>query len=371
MMRYDKMSSFRVMDLVREANRYEDTIHFEVGQPDLNPPAGVVEALSDIVKEGLFGYTESMGLPALREKISMHYRRVYGVEVDPSRILITPGSSIAFMVAYQLTTVCGSKIGLADPSYPCYRNFAYMVDSEPLFIDIDESNGFVINPSSLEGLDLDLLHISTPSNPTGTVYGDGELEALARYCEEKGISLISDELYHGLVYGENPSTVLSYSDEAIVINGFSKYFCMPGLRLGWMIVPERLVRASEIVAQNLYISAPSHAQYAAVEAFDYDYLSQVREEFRARRDFLLAELSEIFHISAEPQGAFYIWCDASRYTDDAVRFSFELLAEKHVAVTPGADFGSHMTDTALRFSFTRDIEHMREGIERIKSLLGV
>ena len=363
------MCSFRVMDLVREAEKYEDTIHFEVGQPDLPPSPRVKAALKEAVERDTFSYTESLGLLALREKIAAHYRREYGVEVSPERILLTPGTSIAFMVAYLLTLRHGEVLGMSDPSYPCYKNFAHMVDVEPLFMPIGADDGYQLTPAHLQPHTMQALHISSPSNPTGTIYSRENLKALIAYCQTQDIAFISDELYHGLVYDSKAATALEFGEEVIVINGFSKYFCMPGIRLGWMIVPEALVRPAEIIAQNLYISAPTLSQYAALEAFDDDHLAKTREEFQARRDYLYEALSPHFKIDARPDGAFYLWCDVSDYTDDAVVFSEELLREIHIAVTPGIDFGSHGTNHYLRFSYTRSIEHMREGVERLVGYL--
>ena len=363
------MTSFRVMDLVREAAKYEDTIHFEVGQPDLPPSPKVKEVLREAVSQDHFSYTESLGLLALREKIAAHYQRDYGVEVDPGRILLTPGTSIAFMVAYLLTLRHGEVLGMSDPSYPCYKNFAHMVDVEPLFMPIGAGDGYQLTPAHLEPHTMQALHISSPSNPTGTIYSRENLKALIDYCQQQDIAFISDELYHGLVYDKQVATALEFSDEVIVINGFSKYFCMPGIRLGWMIVPEALVRPAEIIAQNLYISAPTLSQYAALEAFDYAHLAKTREDFRARRDYLYEALSPYFKIDAKPDGAFYLWCDVSDYTDDAVAFSEELLREIHIAVTPGIDFGTNGTNHYLRFSYTRSIAHMKEGVARLDSYL--
>jgi aspartate/methionine/tyrosine aminotransferase len=216
---------------------------------------------------------------------------------------------------------------------------------------------------------MEALHSSSPSNPTGTVNARENLRDLMAYCRKEGIAFISDELYHGLVYDEVAASAVEFGDEAIVINGFSKYFTMPGLRLGWMVLPEALVRPAEIIAQNLYISAPTLSQYAALEAFDYDYLLRVRETFRRRRDFLYEALGELFPIDARPDGAFYLWADVSAWSDDAVAFAEELLRECHVAITPGIDFGTNGTRHYLRFSYTREMAHMREGVERLRRYL--
>jgi aspartate/methionine/tyrosine aminotransferase len=364
-----EFTPFYVMDLVRLAQRYEDTVHFEVGQPDLLPPRGVKAALLEAVERDRFAYTESRGLLQLREKIAAHYRHDYGIEVDPERILITPGTSNAFLVAYLLTLGEGGILGLADPSYPCYPNFAAMVDVQPRFFPVGRENGYLLKAEDLQGARLDALHISSPSNPTGTLYDAETLKELAAYCDGEEIALISDELYHGLVYENRAHSALEFSPEAIVINGFSKYFCMPGLRIGWMIVPERLIRPAEIIAQNLFISAPTLSQYAALEAFDYDYLAKVRQTFKERRDWLYEALNPLLPVDARPDGAFYLWCDVSAYTDDSNLFSRELLESIHIAVTPGIDFGHNATRTKLRFAYTRSIEHMAEGVERLKTFL--
>ncbi len=369
-----RINPFRVMDIVKAAGQYDDTIHFEVGQPDLPPPPGVKRALKKAIDRDMFSsYTESKGIYSLREAISRHYAREYDVDVDPDRILITPGTSVAFMVAYQLLLDVGKRVAIADPSYPCYRNFAYMVGAEPVLVEVGAKERYLMTPALLESMELrfDALHISSPSNPTGTLYRDHELKRLSEYCSQNGIGLICDELYHGLVYNDRAPSALEYSDEHIVINGFSKYFCMPGMRIGWMVLPEYLVRRAEIVAQNLYISASTLSQYAALEAFDYDYLEHVRETYRYRRDMVYERLNELFGVETPPEGAFYIWCDVSKYTSDSFDFSEKLLTEIHVAVTPGIDFGTdERMKRYLRFSYTRDEEHLREGLDRLGAYLG-
>ncbi len=368
-MRYDKLQPFRVMDVVRKAQRFDDTIHFEIGQPDIPPSPRVKQALYRAIDDDRFAYTESMGLLELRQKISEHYKREHHAEIDPDRILITPGTSTAFLVAYLLVLEQGGVLGMSDPSYPCYKNFAHMVDVEPLFISVGKDDGYQLTPDHLHGLKMDALHISSPSNPTGTVYARENLKNTIEYCQREDIAFISDELYHGLVYDEPAASALEFDDSSIVINGFSKYFTMPGLRLGWMVLPPHLVRPAEIIAQNLYISAPTLAQYAALEAFDYDYLTSVREIFHKRRDYLYDALNPIFPIDARPDGAFYLWADISKYSDDSVAFADELLRECHVAITPGVDFGSNGTEHYLRFSYTRKIEHMAEGVQRLRDFL--
>lgn len=368
-MRCEKMSSFIVMDIVKEAEKFDDAIHFEIGQPDLPPSPNVKVALHEAIDHNKFSYTQSHGLIALREKIAEHYAKTYGVHIDIEQIFLTPGTSGAFLIAYALTLKQGSILGLSDPSYPCYKNFAHLMDINPLFMPIGKEDNFELHVKDLVPHHLDALQISSPANPTGNIYTKENLKSLVEYCEAHNVAFISDELYHGLTYEEGAHTALEFGKNVLVINGFSKYYCMPGQRLGWIIVPKEQVRHAEIVAQNLFISAPTLSQYGALEAFDEAYLESIKAEFKARRDFLYAELSELFEIDAKPEGAFYIWANISKYSDDSFAFAKELLENIHVATTPGIDFGSNGTRHYLRFAYTRSIEHMREGVERLKNYL--
>lgn len=370
-MRYENMSSFIVMDIVREAQKFNDTIHFEIGQPDLNPSIKVKKALKKALNEDKFSYTESLGLLELREKIAKHYKKIYNVLIKPEQILLTPGTSGAFLIAYTLTLKNRGKLGLSDPSYPCYKNFAYMLDIEPVFMNIDKNCSYELNINHLKDKKIDALQISSPSNPTGNIYSENNLKELIAYCDKNEISFISDELYHGLVYEKNENCALEFSENVFVINGFSKYYCMPGLRLGWIIVPEKFIRAAEIIAQNIFISAPTLSQYAALEAFDYEHLNNIKEIFKERRDFLYNELNEIFDVVAKPDGAFYLWVDVSKYTSDSFSFAKELLEKIHIATTPGIDFGVNESNKYLRFAYTRDLNHMKEGIKRLKKYLEI
>lgn len=368
-MRYKNMNSFIVMDIVREALKYEDTIHFEIGQPDLNPSPKVKEKLHQAIDDNHFAYTESLGLHELRVKIKENYKKTYNVDIDEDQILLTPGTSGAFLVAYTLTLKHKQNLGLSDPSYPCYKNFAHMMDINPVFMDIDKSTNYQLTVDHLKDQDIQALQISSPANPTGNLYDKDNLKELVEYCDEKNISFISDELYHGLTYEEEAHTALEFSKNVFVINGFSKYYCLPGFRLGWIIVPKQLVREAEIIAQNIFISAPTLSQYAALEAFDEEYLENIKGIFKKRRDYLYKELNEIFEVDAKPQGAFYLWANVSKYTNDSFKFSQELLENIHIATTPGVDFGSNKTEQYLRFAYTRDIDHMKEGIERLREYL--
>lgn len=363
------MNSFIVMDIVKEALRYEDGVHFEVGQPDIPPSPKVKEALKKAVDNDLFSYTESFGLYVLRQKISKQYKKNYGVDIEPSRILLTPGTSGAFLVAYAIALKHRGKLGFSDPGYPCYKNFAHLLDIKPISYNIGKFNDYQIRVEDIKKKSIDALQISSPANPTGNIYDKDNLKELVEYCDKEGINFISDELYHGLTYEDKANSALEFGENVFVINGFSKYYCMPGLRLGWLIVPKKHIRNAEIIAQNLFISAPTLSQYAALEAFDESYLNATREKFKQRRDFLYNELKTIFEIDAKPQGAFYLWANISKYSDNSYKFSKKLLKDIHIATTPGVDFGKNETDRYIRFAYTREIEHMKRGIDRLKSYL--
>jgi aspartate/methionine/tyrosine aminotransferase len=369
--RVEKISPFIVMDIVKEAKGLKDVIHFEVGQPDLPPSKNVKKGLKKVTDELLFPYTESKGESLLREKISEFYKIMYGIAISPHRILITPGTSGAFLIAYALTVDTEEVIAFTDPSYPCYKNFSYFLNITPKFIPVDYRTNYEMRVDALKGVsNVKAIQISSPSNPIGNIYSNETLKELITYCDKKNIYFISDEIYHGLTYSSGEvKSALCFSDNAIVINGFSKYFCMPGIRLGWMILPEHLIREAEILMQNIFISASNISQEIGVYAFDYEHLQNCRDEFKNRRDYLYEELSKIFKIDVVPEGAFYIWVDVSEFTDNSYLFAKELLENIQVAVTPGIDFGENNTNRYLRFAYTRSIEHMREGVSRLKKYL--
>ena len=371
MKRTENMTPFIVMDILRRANEIDDCIHFEVGQPDIAPSEGVLNGMRDALDDGQFPYTPAKGLLPLRENIAGFYKAYYGVEVDPERIITTVGTSGAFLIAYSIMCDLGEKLAFTDPGYPCYKNYSYVLGIDPVMIPVDSKTNYQMTAEMLKKHDsVKAVQISSPSNPTGNLYDRDNMQELVRYCDDNNIGFISDEIYHGLTYGEKgESTALEFSDDAIVINGFSKYFCMPGARLGWMILPERLVRPAEIVMQNLFISAPTMSQIGCINAFDYNFLRDYRAEYEKRRDYLYGELKEIFKIDVMPEGAFYIWADMSEYSDDCYEFALELLENAHVAVTPGVDFGFNNTKKYIRFAYTRNIEHMAEGVRRLKEYL--
>jgi aspartate/methionine/tyrosine aminotransferase len=365
-----KISPFIVMDILAKARAMPDVIHMEVGEPDLPPSKKVEEAYIKAIKDKKFHYTPARGLMELREKIAEYYHEKYNVSVSPERIIITPGTSGAFLIVFALLTDMEKRLLLSDPSYPCYKNFAYFLETEPVFVKVGKDTDYEILPEAVKShKDIGALVVSSPANPVGNLYKEETMRELIRLSEKKAFWFISDEIYHGLVYDKRERTALEFSDRVIVINSFSKYFCMPGFRVGWMILPEELVRKAEIIVQNIFIAANTPAQYAALEAFDYDYLQYVRHTFRQRRDFLYSELKDIFTVDAVPDGAFYIWTDISRYSSDSMKFCQRLLDEKAVALTPGIDFGKNHTEHYIRFAYTQDISKLKTGIKRLKEFL--
>ncbi|MBF0608841.1 MAG: aminotransferase class I/II-fold pyridoxal phosphate-dependent enzyme [Magnetococcales bacterium] len=380
--RLDDIAPFMAMDIARQARQFPDTVHMELGEPDLPPPPAVVEGVQRAMTDNRYAYTPALGLKELRKRIAQHYNHKYGVDVSSDRVIVTPGTSGAFLVALGIALNAGDVLCLPDPSYPCYKNFAHYLDITPTFIPVDKDTSFELTPEALQQTkDINALLISSPANPTGRLYNTDNLKALIQHCNDKSVTFISDEIYHGLVYGATEHTALEFSDNVIVINGFSKSFCMPGFRIGWMIVPEDWVRRAEIVISSIFIAANTIAQYAACEAFDYTWLADINKTFAHRRDFLYGGLRGLFDLPVLPDGAFYVWADISRYVTgngnspgvgmyaDSVAFAQALLQRRHVAITPGVDFGRNATHHHVRLTCTSPIDVLQRGIDRIKDFL--
>ena len=373
--RIEEITPFMVMEVLERAKELEregrDIVHIEIGEPDLPPPPRVLETLRNLDGKPL-GYTDSFGLWELREAIARHYWETYRVEISPERVIVTTGTSGGFSLIFSALFEVGEGIVFTDPGYPCYKNFARVYCLKPVAAPIGKESDYELTPDILDGLKESFkgFLVTSPSNPVGNVYKRETLKALVEYAHQKGKIFISDEIYHGLNYSAPVHTALEFGDEVIVVNGFSKYFCMPGFRLGWVIVPQRFTRPLKLVAQNLFISPPAVSQLAALGALeDKDYLKKVRQTIKARRDYLYNELQKLFDIPVEPQGAFYIWADVGRYGTSGYRFSIKLLEEAGVATAPGVDFGKNNTQTFVRFSYTSRLERLKEGVERLKEFL--
>ncbi|MHA1537126.1 MAG: pyridoxal phosphate-dependent aminotransferase [Alphaproteobacteria bacterium] len=369
--------AFVVMDVMRAAFERQqakgDVLHLEVGQPSTPAPQGVIAAAKAALDTAVLGYTDAMGIPQLRARIAEHYQSWYGIEVPVERIAVTTGSSGAFVLAFLAAFDPGDRVAVAEPGYPCYRNILSALGVEPVPIVTTEASRFQPTIEMLEAAPgrLDGLIVASPSNPAGTMLSAVELEALANYCAERGIRLISDEIYHGITYGGRAATALQFTERAVIVNSFSKYFSMTGWRLGWAILPEELTRAVERLAQNLYISPPSLSQQAALAAFDcHDELRGNVERYTANRALLLEQLPLAgFERLAPAQGAFYIYADVAGLTNDAEAFCRRMLAETGVAATPGVDFDPGRGHGFVRFSFAGATRDMAEAAERLKAWL--
>lgn len=369
-----EVDPFIVMDVMEAARAAEAAgrhiIHMEVGQPSTPAPAGARKALAAAMEAGPLGYTVALGLPELRARIARLYGEWYGVDLNPARVVITPGSSGAFILAFTALFDTGDRVGLGDPGYPSYRQILSALGFTPVGIQTSAENRYQPVPADLPD-DLAGLMIASPGNPSGTMLGHPQMAALVEATQARGISLISDEIYHGLHYAERGVSALELTDEVYVINSFSKYFSMTGWRVGWMVVPEDHVRTIERIAQNMFICPPHASQVAALAALDCtDELDGNREIYARNRALMLEGLPKAgFTRIAPPDGAFYVYADVSEHTDDSKAFAAEILQHAGVAVTPGLDFdpvrGHHM----LRFSYARATADIEEGLARFTAFM--
>ncbi|MSO54524.1 MAG: aminotransferase class I/II-fold pyridoxal phosphate-dependent enzyme [Rhodospirillales bacterium] len=368
---------FIVMDVMRAANERaaegKDVLHLEVGQPATGAPAGVRARARAAVDADRLGYTDAFGVLELRRRIAAHYCETYDVAVDPGRIAVTTGSSGAFLLAFLSAFEAGDRVAVAAPGYPAYRNILQAIGVEAVPILVGPDTNYQPSPALLDraGGRLDGLIVASPSNPTGTMLSRAALEGLVGYCHDRGIRLVSDEIYHGITFGAPADTALTFTDAAIVVNSFSKYYSMTGWRLGWMVVPEALLRSVECLAQNLYISPPTLSQAAAVAAFDCrDELDGHVQRYAANRRLLLAELPKAgIEKIASADGAFYLYADVGHLTNDSQEFCRRILADTGVAITPGLDFDPERGDRTIRISFAGSTEDVSEAARRLRAWL--
>ena len=363
---------FYVMEVMRAACEREaagdDVLHLEVGQPSSPAPARVIAAAqAALVTEGV-GYTEALGLPALRAVIARYYRDCYDIDVPARQVVVTTGSSGGFVLAFLAAFEPGDRVAVVSPGYPCYRNILKALGVTPVEIPVGPESRYQPTPELLTAAGaLDGLIIASPANPTGTMIAADAFEDLADYCLARGIRLISDEIYHGISYGREAVTALAVSGDAIVLNSFSKYFSMTGWRLGWMVVPESLIRPIECLAQNLFISAPTLSQLAAVAAFDCQQeLDGHVARYARNRALLLEALPKAGLVRLAPaEGAFYLYADVSDLTDDSEAWCRQLLAETGIAITPGIDFDPTRGRRFVRLSFAGSCETVAEAARRL------
>jgi aspartate/methionine/tyrosine aminotransferase len=367
---------FIAMDVLRAANEREATgaeiIHLEVGQPGSAAPEPVLEAARRALVSEPIGYTDALGIASLRRAIAAHYQAQYGVAVDPAEVVVTTGSSAAFLLAFLAAFELGDRVGLAIPGYPAYRNILSALGIEPALIAVGENTHYQPTPELLADLGrLEGLVVASPANPTGTMISAADLGRLAAWCRDRGIRLVSDEIYHGITYETKAATARAFGREAVIVNSFSKYYSMTGWRLGWMLVPPDLARSVECLAQNFYISPPALSQLAALPVFGCrPELDGHVTRYRTNRDLLIHTLTAAGLARFAPaEGAFYLYVDISILTRDSEEFCRRLLAETGVAVTPGLDFDPIEGGGWVRISFAGSTESVAEAARRLKDWL--
>ncbi|MDA8649846.1 aminotransferase class I/II-fold pyridoxal phosphate-dependent enzyme [Alphaproteobacteria bacterium] len=373
-----EIPAFLAMQVMKRAKEMQaagsDLVHLEVGQPSTPPPAAVSNALHASLKHvASHGYSVGLGLPELRQRIGQHYQDWYQLPLDWQRIAVTPGSSLGFAIAFLSAFDKGDRIAIATPGYPAYFNLMLALGIKPQLLPARAAQNWMPDLESLVATDNipDGFLLASPANPTGVVMRDDELEDVCRWCDKHGVRLIMDEIYHGLTFGKRTKSALAYTDNAIIINSFSKYFCMTGWRLGWMVLPEDLVPTAEMLAQNMYISAAMINQLGAVAAFDcYDELDAHIPRYEENRDLLYRGLpAEFLGNHAPSDGAFYLYADVSALTNDSIAFADRILTDTGVAMTPGVDFDAVDGPSHMRLSYAGSTRDMKKAVQRLNDWL--
>jgi aspartate/methionine/tyrosine aminotransferase len=378
--RMNFIAPFEVMEIQTRARQLEaegkDVIHMEIGEPDFRTPQPVIDAAKQALDDHRMYYTSALGIRPLREAIAGFYKTKYGVTVSPDRIIVTAGSSAALLLAFGVLLNPGDEVLMADPGYPCNRHFVRTLEGIPRIVPVYEDTAYQLNHRHVaehwsERTVAAL--VASPSNPTGTLVSHDELRAIHGEVKARNGTLIVDEIYQGLTYDVEPSTAVDIGDDLFVINSFSKYFQMTGWRIGWLVAPEQYVRQVEVLAQNLFISPSAVAQYAALAAFKPETLTileQRRAELKARRDYLLPALERIgLSVPVTPQGAFYLYTDCSRLSNDSFALARRILDEAHVALTPGKDFGVNHPEKHIRIAYTQTVDRLAEAVGRIERMV--
>jgi (5-formylfuran-3-yl)methyl phosphate transaminase len=372
--RAEEIAPFIVMEVLERAREMEaqgiDIIHLEVGEPDFDIPHAVKAATRAALDEGLTHYTHSLGDPGLREAIAQHYLDTYGVSVKPDQVVVTSGTSPAMMLVFAALLEGGHEVIISDPGYACYPNFISFLGGVPVRVPVYEKYGFEFGPEAIRARISEktkAILINSPSNPTGNLLSEGTMRAIAQFSPY----IVSDEIYHGLVYSGREHSILEYTDHAFVLNGFSKLYAMTGLRLGYLIAPERFIRPIQKMQQNFFICASSLAQRAGIAALleTAQDVVEMKRIYNQRRLFMIRRLKEIgFGITIEPTGAFYVFANARHISRDSYKLAFDILEKAHVGVTPGIDFGKN-GEGYLRFSYANSLENIEEGLDRIEQYL--
>ncbi len=374
-----EMTSFIVMDVLERANEMEregiHIVHLEVGEPDFDTPACVKEAACRALESGHTHYTHSLGLFELRDAICGHYLTTYGVSIDPDQVIVTSGSSPAIFLVFSALLEKDDEVIISDPHYACYPNFIKFVEGQPVTIRVYEEDGFQYRPESIQEkitVKTKAIFINSPSNPTGNLLSQSRMTAIADLADMPNAPyIVSDEIYHGLVYEGKEHSILEFTDHAFAINGFSKLFAMTGLRLGYVIAPKPFIRPMQKLQQNFFISANAVVQQAGIAALKEagEDVAGMKEIYVKRRRFMIARLKEIgFGITVEPTGAFYVFANARHISGDSYKLAFDILENAHVGVAPGIDFG-HNGEGYLRFSYANSLENIKKGMDRLEKYL--
>jgi len=377
--RTEEMTSFIVMDVLERAQELEREgtriIHLEVGEPDFDTPDCVKEAACKALEDGFTHYTHSLGLFELREAICQYYRKHYQVSVDPDQVIVTSGSSPAIFMVFAALLEKQDEVIISDPHYACYPNFIKFVDGNPVTIPVYEEDGFQYRPEVIrENItsQTKAIFINSPSNPTGNLLSADRMQQIAELTKcEQCPYIVSDEIYHGLVYEGQAHSILEFSDHAFVLNGFSKQFAMTGLRLGYVIAPRPFIRPMQKLHQNFFISANAMIQQAGIAALKNAGADVARMQgiYNERRKFMIGRLKELgFGITVEPTGAFYVFANAKQFSNDSYKLAFDMLEKAHVGVAPGIDFGKN-GEGYLRFCYANSMENIKEGMERLEKYL--
>ena len=370
----EEITPFIVMEVLEKAHKMEkmgvNVIHMEVGEPDFDVPACVKKASCEAINDGHTHYTHSLGDPELRSAICKNYKTNYGVAIDPDQVIVTSGSSPAILLALSALLEAGDEVILSDPSYSCYPNFIRFLGGKIIRIPVFAENGFQFDPEAIATqitARTKALIINSPMNPTGNLIDREVMTRLAKLP----VTIISDEIYHGLIYNDQAHSILEFTDKAFVLNGFSKLYAMTGLRLGYLIAPMEYIRPMQKLQQNLFICASSVAQRAGIAALENcaDDVEKMRAIYNERRVFLIKRLKELgFRIPVEPTGAFYVFVNARHLSNDSYKLAFDILEKAHIGVTPGIDFGSN-AEGYLRFSYANSLENLKEGMNRLEKYL--
>jgi aspartate/methionine/tyrosine aminotransferase len=377
--RCEEMTSFIVMDVLERANEMEragvDIIHLEVGEPDFDTPACVKEAACQALEDGHTHYTHSLGLFELRQAICEYYRSTYDVSVEPDQVIVTSGSSPAIFLVFSALLEKDDQVIISDPHYACYPNFIKFVGGRPVAIPVYEKDAFQYRPEAINkklSAKTRAIFINSPSNPTGNLLSVERLQQIAGLTKcERCPHIVSDEIYHGLVYEGKEHSILEFTDHAFVLNGFSKLFAMTGLRLGYVIAPRAFIRPMQKLQQNFFISANTMVQHAGIAALKYADadVTRMKKIYDQRRRFMIGQLTELgFGITVEPTGAFYVFANARHLLEDSYKLAFDILEKAHVGVAPGIDFGQN-GEGYLRFSYASSMDKIKEGMDRLAKYL--